>query len=92
MVQNNVSDDSFRLGNFGLRSHNARDEHLQHWLDMGGTVIFPIENLKPRLTLGYAVGSENYRQTGLQSNEAKFGGETKFKVYGETLNPNLADL
>lgn len=111
VVQNNVSDDSFRLGNFGLRSHNARDEHLQHWLeigiaegnqqgerirgyalDMGGTVIFPIENLKPRLTLGYAVGSENYRQTGLQSNEAKFGGETKFKVYGETLNPNLANL
>ncbi|HKS35223.1 MAG TPA: alginate export family protein [Enterobacteriaceae bacterium] len=111
VVQNNVSDDSFRLGNFGLRSHNARDERLQHWLeigiaegnqqgerirgyalDMGGTLIFPIENLKPRLTLGYAVGSENYRQTGLQSNEAKFGGETKFKIYGETLNPNLANL
>lgn len=111
VVQNNVSDDSFRQGNFGLRSHNSKHDSLQHWLeigvaeghkkgdsirgyalDMGGTVIFPVENLKPRLTLGYAVGSKSYRQTGLQSNEAKFGGDTKFKIYGETLNPSLANL
>lgn len=111
VMQDNISQNTFRQSNFGVRSHNAKHDRLRHWLelgaaeghkkgesirgyalDMGGTVIFPVENLKPRLTLGYAVGSKNYRQTGLQSNEAKFGGDTKFKIYGETLNPDLTNL
>lgn len=111
VVQNNVSNDSFRQGNYGLRSHNKQHDVLRHWLeigfaeghkksdrihgyalDMGGTIIFPVDKLKPRLTLGYAIGSKNYRQTGLHSNESKFGGDTKFNIYGETLNPNLVNL
>lgn len=53
------------------------------------------------LTAGFAVGQgddpetrpvENYRQTGLQDNNAKFGGVTSFRYYGELIDPELANL
>ncbi|HEY5683643.1 MAG TPA: alginate export family protein, partial [Sulfuricaulis sp.] len=33
-----------------------------------------------------------FRQTGLQSNEARFGGLTQFKAYGEMLDPDLSNI
>ncbi|CAM4009150.1 alginate export family protein [Serratia silvae] len=61
-------------------------------VDLGGTYRFEDRALKPRVTLGYAFGSQDYRQTGLHSNEATLGGGSKFKIYGETLNPDLTNI
>ena len=110
-TQQNVSNESFRQTNYGLRSWDNQDRQLRHWLEMGmaeghkkrarirgyvldagGTWIFQESKLKPRITLGYTVASKNYHQTGLHANEAKFGGDTKFQIYGETLNPELSNI
>ena len=71
-------------------------------LDVGATYRFNDLALYPSFTVGYAFGSGDanprdgtnteFRQTGLQSNEAKFGGLAKFKVYGEVLDPELGNL
>lgn len=70
-------------------------------LDVGGTWMISQEGWQPRVTLGYAWGSgdsdpegtdNNHRQTGLHDNEARFGGQASFKVYGETLDPVLSNL
>jgi alginate production protein len=73
-----------------------------HAVDFGGTCRFRNLPLNPAITLGYAFGSgdgdpndnENteFRQTGLQSNEAKVAGFSKFKYYGEVLDPDLSNL
>lgn len=70
--------------------------------DVGGTYRFPGLPFAPNITLGYAsaTGDGNttdnvnreFRQTGLQSNEAAFGGIPKFKYYGEALDPELSNL
>lgn len=69
--------------------------------DVGSTYSFNLP-LKPALTLGYALGSgdanpsdgrdSNFRQTGLQENEARFEGVTRLKYYGEMLDPELSNL
>lgn len=121
VYQRDISTDSDRQLNVGLRSHNTPKKGLRHWaevgmvdgkesgktvrgyaVDVGATWQFDDSSLKPRLTLGYAYGSgdgqesdsriKGYRQTGLHSNEATFGGETKFKIYGETFNPDLTNM
>ena len=63
------------------------------------TVDFP---LRPSMTAAYAVGSGDsnpdgridraFRQTGLQENEARWAGVTRFKYYGELLDPELSNL
>jgi alginate production protein len=70
--------------------------------DVGGTYRFPGLPLRPDVTLGYAfatgdgnpVDTRNteFRQTGLQSNEARFAGVSQFKVYGEALDPELSNI
>lgn len=65
--------------------------HQGYAIDVGATYVFD-SPLRPRLTLGYALASKHYRQTGLQSNEATFAGGTKFNIYGNTLAPELANL
>jgi alginate production protein len=70
--------------------------------DVGATYRFTALPLHPNLTLGYAFGSgddnpkdgtnHEFRQTGLQSNESRFAGLAKFKVYGEVLDPELINL
>ncbi len=70
--------------------------------DVGGTYRFPELRIHPSFTLAYAFGSgdgnpndnknKNFRQTGLQSNETRFGGVTQFKRYGETADPELSNL
>jgi hypothetical protein len=47
---------------------------------------------EPRLFAGYAQGSEEFRQTGVQANEAGFGGVERFNSYGLLLQPELANL
>ncbi len=70
--------------------------------EVGGTYWFLDLPLRPSVTLGFAYGSGDsnpddnknteFRQTGLQSNEARFGGATQFLAYGETLDPELSNL
>ena len=79
----------------------ARDL-LGFGFEVGGTYRFPDLPLQPSVTLGVAYGSgdkdpndnknDEYRQTGLQSNEARFGGVTQFVTYGETLDPELTNI
>lgn len=80
----------------------ASKQYAAHAVDVGGTYRFPKMPLSPSITLGFAYGSgddnpndsKNYefRQTGLQSNEARFSGVSNFKVYGEALDPELSNL
>ncbi|WP_330986127.1 MULTISPECIES: alginate export family protein [Enterobacterales] len=107
-VAQHNTDNNDRQLNVGLRSHNPARKGLQHWLelgmskdresgngyavDIGGTYLFDHGDIKPRVTLGYAFGSKDYRQTGLHDNQATFGGATKFKIYGETLDPDLTNI
>lgn len=70
--------------------------------DIGGTYRFAGLPLNPSVTLGFAYGSgdgnpdskknSEFRQTGLQSNETKFGGIPEFKIYGEAFDPELSNL
>lgn len=86
-----------------LRGKDAvKTKFSGHAIDVGATYRFPALPYAPSVTLGYAdaTGDDNpndsrnreFRQTGLQSNEGKFGGIPKFKYYGEALNPELSNL
>ena len=71
-------------------------------LDVGATYRFTDAPLSPSVTLGYAYATGNafpsassnhlFRQTGLESNEWRFAGISRFKVYGEALDPALSNL
>ena len=71
-------------------------------VDFGGTYRFTEHSLRPSITLGYAYGSgdgnpndntnQEFRQTGLQSNEVKSANVSKFKYYGEVLDPDLSNI
>jgi alginate production protein len=73
-----------------------------HGYEVGATYRFIDVRMSPSLTFGYAfaTGDDNpddtvnqeFRQTGLQSNEVKFSGFSKFKGYGETFDPELSNL
>ncbi|MGH9896443.1 MAG: alginate export family protein, partial [bacterium] len=70
-------------------------------LDAGFNWILPML-WEPRLFAGYAFGSgdptpeagsdRSFRQTGLQANEAGFGGVQRFTHYGILLAPELSNL
>jgi alginate production protein len=75
---------------------------IRGWgVDVGFTHEFGLP-LKPSITLGYALGTgdgdpndrvdRSFRQTGLQENEARFNGVTRFKYYGELFDPELSNL
>lgn len=84
----------------------GRDELSQklmgYGFDVGATYRLMGVPLYPSATLAYAFGSGNgssedgknreFRQTGLQSNESRFAGITKFRWYGEALDPELTNL
>lgn len=70
-------------------------------IDIGGTYRFPGLPFNPNFTLGLAFGSGNdpndnrnneFRQTGLQSNETRYAGVSEFLIYGEALDPELSNL
>lgn len=87
---------------FARGKDNLKQKLDGYAYDVGGTYRFPGLPLQPALTLGYAFGSgddnpndtrnKQFRQTGLQSNEGRFGGFTQFKAYGETLDPELSNI
>ena len=70
-------------------------------LDAGFSWMLPLP-WEPRLYAGYAFGSgdstpeagddRSYRQTGIESNEAGFGGVERFPHYGIALDPELSNL
>lgn len=65
---------------------------IRGWaVDLGATYELQ-RGPRPALTLGFAFGSERFRQTGLQDNEGDFGGSASFQYYGEVLNPELSNL
>lgn len=84
----------------------GRDQTAQrirgYGFDLGATYRFIGAAFNPNVTIGYAVGSgdrdpndnenNNFRQTGLQSNEQRFAGVSEFKYYGEALDPELSNL
>jgi alginate production protein len=59
--------------------------------DVGASWILPFEH-DPRLFAGFARGSSEFLQTGLQANEAGFGGVERFPSYGLLLAPELSNL
>lgn len=70
-------------------------------IDVGLTQVFD-KPWEPSLTIGYAYGTgdsnpddkvnASFRQTGFQGNSDKFNGVTRFKYYGEVLDPRLTNL
>lgn len=89
-----------------LAHMRGRDETSRSFsaygLDVGATYRFFDLPLSPNITLAYAFGTgddhpgrgsnNEFRQTGLQSNEVRFGGIAEFIGYGEALNPELSNL
>jgi alginate production protein len=85
-----------------LGEDESAREFWAYGLDIGGTYRFTDFPFDPNVTLGFALGSgdgdpngstsNEFRQTGLQSNETKFAGVSEFKVYGEALDPELSNL
>ena len=70
--------------------------------DFGVTRRFFDVPLKPNFTLGWAMGSgdgnpddrvnRTFKPTNLGSNERRFAGIRQFRVFGETLDPDLSNI
>lgn len=79
--------------------HTATQDIRGNAIDVGFRYRFDTP-LRPWVAAGFALGSgrastdpeTGFRQTGLQDNNAKFGGMTSFRYYGEVLDPELANL
>lgn len=71
-------------------------------VDAGLSWLLPVAGWEPRLWAGYAYGSGDatpegsgdraFRQSGIQTNEAGFGGVERFAHYGLVLDPELSNL
>jgi hypothetical protein len=80
---------------------SSRQDVSGYGFDAGVTWILSAP-CEPRFTLAYAIGSGDanpdndtdsaFRQTGLESNEAGFGGVRSFFSYGLLLDPELSNL
>jgi alginate production protein len=95
------------LSYWGEMARLFGDDELRHRFkgrafDIGATYRFPALPLAPNFTLAYAAATgdanpndrENheFRQSGLQSNEHRYGGIAMFNIYGEVLAPELSNL
>jgi alginate production protein len=84
-----------------LLGSNKDKDYRAYAFDLGVTYRSKFQ-FEPSLTMGVALGSgdsdtgdnidETFRQTGLEDNNGKFNGVTKFKYYGELLDPELSNL
>ncbi|MEK7279930.1 MAG: alginate export family protein [Nitrospirota bacterium] len=84
-----------------LSGHEGATRLRGHGIDLGWTSRLDY-SLEPSITFGYAFGSgdpnladsidRNFQQTGLQDNQGKFNGVTKFKYYGELFEPELSNI
>ena len=82
---------------------SGRDKRDVHgWAyDVGLSAKIPVPG-KPFLTLGYARGSGDrsgtpgrdgaFRQSGMQKNTGKYRGLSRFRYYGEVLQPELSNI
>lgn len=103
-VQGNPSNSfSYWAEHAYVRGHDEFNQKLSGYaLDAGGTYRFTSLPLRPNVTLAGAFGTGDsnvtdnknnaFRQTGLQSNESRYAGVSKFKTYGEVLDPELSNL
>lgn len=84
-----------------VEGESGADKISASGYDIGSAYRFGY-SLKPAVTFGYAYGSgdddpsdtidRNFRQTGLQDNDAKFNGIVRMKYYGEMFDPELSNL
>ena len=75
-----------------VEAEEVRRHDVSGWaVDAGFSWLLPLP-CEPRLFAGYAHGSEEFRQSGVQDNEAGFGGVERFDSYGLLLQPELSNL
>jgi alginate production protein len=73
-------------------------EPMSSWAFDAGLRLRLVNRIRLEVTGGWAYGSggpnprDRFFQTGFQDNNAKFGGVTSFKYYGELLDPELSNL
>jgi hypothetical protein len=60
--------------------------------DAGASVALTSVRGEPRIFGGHARASRDFRQTGLEGNEAGFGGVERFPSYGILLEPEFSNL
>ena len=85
-----------------LRGTDKQRDEEAFAFDLGATLAAVNVNIRPHVTLGYALGSgdktrgdavsQEFRQTGYEDNSGRFGGFANFQYYGEVLNPELANI
>lgn len=96
-----IPDNNVWLELSAMRGYNDTVDYEGEGFDVGTTWSPPL--LDPLyFTVGYAHGSGDddpgddvdhaFQQTGLQDNNAKFGGVTSFRYYGELVDPELSNL
>ena len=61
-------------------------------LDFRATQKITRHAFNPQITYGFAIGSKGFRQTGLQSNKTKDGGQILCNRYGFVYQPDLTNL
>jgi alginate production protein len=95
----------YDLDNFNAQNQIVDDIDSQKLrgtaYDVGMTVKLPL-SFKPRFTISHAKGTGDkprtpgrdgaFRQTGIQQNEGKYEGNSRFQYYGEVLRPNLSNI
>src|SRR5262245_18244394 len=85
-----------------LRGEDKGRPQRAYALDFG-TTFSTKGRIRPSVTLAYALGSgeekltgdpysQEFRQTGYDDNNGRFGGVSSFKYYGEVLDPELSNL
>jgi len=84
-----------------VRGSNGPDKMRGYAADVGATLKFG-HALAPHVTASYALGSgdddptdgvdRSFRHTGVNENRHHFGGVTRFKYYGEILDPELSNI
>jgi len=90
------------LGPAFARVDKLHRNNVSGWgMDIGAFWTLPFE-LQPTLTLSYARGSgdrnpnnghnSTFRQTGIQRNNWRFNGVSRFKIYGELFDPELSNM
>jgi alginate production protein len=86
-----------------VRGSDETSQTLSGWaFDVGATYRFDYAPMNPNITLGYAYATgdkraddnknNEFRQTGLHSNETRYAGVSDFKIYGEAFDPELSNL
>lgn len=91
-----TSGDVTEHAEFWVEAAHSRSKRDSGWRQGAafdaGVILKPGTKLDPSVTLAYAHSTRDFRQTGLQDNQAKLGGVTTVNYYGEVLDPELSNL